>query len=99
MRYNSDTIREGGAEAVTASDAAGRAAGTLSGVAPSAGAFGNVNGAGDLAGALSAAREHHLNAAQTSSHNSAVQGARARTTAALGDENTVETTNAAVPGF
>jgi hypothetical protein len=94
MQYNTDDLRTGGKHAASAADSADRAASTLkdgTGGSP----FGNVSGADALHGAVGHAQQRHAINAQTTAENMNTAAARATGTAALGDDNTDETTRLA----
>ena len=95
MEYNTDDLRTGGKHADAASQSADQAATTLSGSGGGGSPFGNVNGGDALHGAVGTARQHHSVHARTTSENLSTAATRASGTAALGDDNTSETTQLA----
>ena len=95
MRYNTDDLRTGGKHADAAAESAAEAAGTLKSSAAGGSPFGNVSGAAELHGAVGHAQQRHALSAETSSQNMSTAAVRANGTAALGDDNTDETTRLA----
>lgn len=95
FEYTTSDLRTGSAHAQNASDSAAQAAGTLKGAPAGASPFGNVNGADALHGAVGHAKQTHSISADTSSKNMSAQSERASGAAALGDDNTDETTKLA----
>jgi hypothetical protein len=95
MQYNTDELRTGAKHADDASESAADATRNLKGAASGGSPFGDVNGGDALHGAVGTAREHHSLNADTTSKNMDSAAVRASGTAALGDDNTAETTQLA----
>lgn len=95
MQYNTGDLRTGAKHADAAAESADEAAGNLRGGQAGASPFGAVNGADALHGAVGTAQQHHAVNAQTASENMSTAAVRASGTAALGDDNTDETTRLA----
>ncbi|SHG12402.1 hypothetical protein SAMN05443575_1436 [Jatrophihabitans endophyticus] len=94
MEYRTSDLRSGSAHAAAASEAADDAAAALD-AAGGGSPFGDVDGAAALHGAVGHARDHHQVGARRVAHNADAAAQRASGTAALGDENTAETTRVA----
>jgi hypothetical protein len=95
MEYNTDDLRTGAKHADASAESADQAAATLKGSGGGGSPFGDVAGAGELHGAVGSAQQHHALGADTASKNMSTAATRASGTAALGDDNTDETTRLA----
>jgi hypothetical protein len=95
MAYRSDGIRTGGGQAVTAGGVAGAAARTLQGASCPAASFGQVTGADVIASALGRARDANVATGLQVEAGHVDLGARAKRSAADGDQLTADTATVA----
>jgi hypothetical protein len=95
MEYDTEQLRSGGRRADASAQSADSAGRTLRAGTDGGSPFGDVSGADALHGAVGTARQHHATNADRGGQNMTAEAQRARGAAALGDDNTTETTRLA----